>query len=220
MSDTDDTLVLLQRWHGGDRAAIDELLQGELDFVRAAVRKRLGDALRRDGDSLDYVQEVALEVLEYVPRFLCANRRQFRALLARIVGNTLADRSRRAGTARRDPGQRLQSGLSDTVLAMDPAVESVVRPESAAAQAEEQAWLTLALDIVDPETRQLIHEQRQTEVPLAERGARHGLSADAIRMKYRRAAARVARTVERLRRGELEQVLQDLERADGEPRTP
>ena len=71
--DPEQTIGLLRRWHGGDRAALDELLARDLPWVRGFVQRRLGDLLGERADVDDYVQEAMAQVLEYGPRFETAS---------------------------------------------------------------------------------------------------------------------------------------------------
>ena len=89
--DAAETVTLLQRWHAGDRAALDTLLARDMPWIREHVERRLGQLLRAKGEADDYVQDAVIEVLRYGPRFLIADRERFRGLLARIVENTLRD---------------------------------------------------------------------------------------------------------------------------------
>ena len=89
----DRTIELLRRWHGGERAALDELVRCNLGWLRNHVRTRLGPRLRAHGESTDYVQEAVIDVLTYGPRFEISDNGQFRALLCRIVEHNLRDRN-------------------------------------------------------------------------------------------------------------------------------
>ena len=46
MSHPSETGELLRRWHGGERGALDVLLERDLGWVRTHVHRRLGDLLR------------------------------------------------------------------------------------------------------------------------------------------------------------------------------
>jgi len=53
-----DFASLLERYHAGDTAALASLYSQYGGVVREAVRRRLPDRLRREYDSLDFVQDV------------------------------------------------------------------------------------------------------------------------------------------------------------------
>ncbi|MCK5940757.1 MAG: hypothetical protein KAI24_02210 [Planctomycetes bacterium] len=91
-SDPEQTAQLLERWHGGDRGALDELLRRNLDWVKGYVRRRLGGQLRKKEETVDVVQDAGVDILTYGPRFVVPDRDRFRALLGRMVENNLRDR--------------------------------------------------------------------------------------------------------------------------------
>lgn len=203
----DQTLHLLQQWHEGDRRALDDLLVRDLGFVEVQVRKRLGDDLRLQGDTVDFVQEAVVEVLEYGPRFVVANRAQFRALLTKIVANMLVDQHRRAHAKQRRPSG-IRRAPRDSVLVIDPSVRSVTQPGSAAARREEEAWVHLGLQLLDAESRDIVEARQFEERSFAEIGKDLGVSPDAARMKFNRAVRRLGRTVRQLQAGKLDSLLE------------
>lgn len=62
------TLDLLSAWHQGDRSALLALVDRDRDWVFARVRKGRGPILQREAETVDHVQDLMLEVLEYSPR--------------------------------------------------------------------------------------------------------------------------------------------------------
>ena len=102
MSDAkDQTSELLQSWHGGERGALNALLERDLPWIHNRVQQRLGPALRGKADSVDIVQDAMVEVLRYAPRFVVDSQARFRGLMAKIVENVLRDeRGARSETRR------------------------------------------------------------------------------------------------------------------------
>ena len=131
-----DTLDLLRSWHGGDRRALDELIERNLPWVQEYVHRRLGDKLRRMGETLDFVQGAMIGVLEYGPQFEVSDEDQFRALVARIVENELRGQHRYMHRQKRHADRQRQLP-SDTVLGLDPPARSVTRPSQRAHRQEE-----------------------------------------------------------------------------------
>jgi RNA polymerase sigma-70 factor (ECF subfamily) len=202
--DDDATIELLRRWHGGERGALDALLQRDLPWLRERVRQRLGDLLREKGDPDDYVQEVVIEVLQYAPRFLLEDRRQFRALLARIVENTLSDRDEWFRRKRRDLHKE-RPIPTDTVLWLDRPRDSVTRPSQNAIQDEQRAYTRLAMELLDGDDRKVLLLREWDGLGFAEIGAQLGTSENAARMRFQRALQRLAQEVERLVQGRVEE---------------
>jgi RNA polymerase sigma-70 factor, ECF subfamily len=190
----------VQRLYEGDPIALQELLTAHLPWIEARVRMRLSPMVRRDGDTQDFVQETMLEVLRDGPRFTIDSPEQFRALLARIVENTLIDRHRYMLRDQRD--HRRQRDLpTDSVLMQNGGMPSVTAPPDRAARSEQQAWLRLALELLDPEDRESIRLRDWDELSFVSAGARLGITEEAARKRYHRALPKLAQKLELLRRG-------------------
>jgi RNA polymerase sigma-70 factor (ECF subfamily) len=196
----DDTRTLLQRWHTGDRAAIEALVARDLQWITTFVRSRLGPLLRARGETMDYVQDAVIEVLAYTPRFVTDDRARFRGLLARIVENHLRDAHDHHQAGRRTPA-RERPLPDDSVLDLDAPRRTITEPGSRAARNEREAWVRLALELLPGEDRQVLLLRQWQELEFAAIGERMGLSEDAARMRFQRALPKLARKLEELRAG-------------------
>jgi RNA polymerase sigma factor (sigma-70 family) len=211
--ENDETVELLQRWHGGERGALEELLARHLDELLAYVRQRLGPELRqrgREADGVDLVQSAAARVLEYVPAFVPANGRQFHRLLRTIVVNDLRNRLRAPAHGRREPS-RDRFGDSVVDLCGSP---SSLRPERVAASAERlaevRAWARIALELLAGEDdRRLMLLAAVEERSWKEIGAELGIAPDAARMRFHRLLPKLANHVRRLGEGRLDELLDE-----------
>lgn len=200
-----NTYDLLERWRQGDNDALNRLLERDLEFLRGVVHRRLGGELRRFGDTDDFVQEAALRVLRFGPRFVLADREQFRSLLATIVVNVLRNRHRDLHALKRS-SQREQPLPSDTVLYLDPTHRTVARPDQAAATNEQREWLRLGLLLLPPDDQSVLdlHWQGLTD---REIGEQLQLAENTTRMRRSRATARLGQVVLKLKAGQLGEVL-------------
>jgi DNA-directed RNA polymerase specialized sigma24 family protein len=126
--DAANTLDLLGRWRAGDDQALGALLDRDMEWIRAYVRRHLGDQLRRAGDTDDFVQEAAVAILRYGPRFALDSRDHFRGLLGKITLNVLRAGHRELFALKRTPEQERPLG-SDTVLYLDAPHLDVTRPD-------------------------------------------------------------------------------------------
>lgn len=202
----DLTFDLLSRWRSGDREALAALLARDLDWIRGFVHRRLGNApARKFGDTEDFVQEAALRVLKEGPRFVLADREQFRALLATIVLNVIRGRHRALQTLKR-AAKREQAIGTDSVLMLDPPARTAARPDEQAAQGEQEEWLRLAFLLLDPDDQQVIdlHWQGKTD---GEIGEVVGAVANTARMRRQRAMARLAQIVLDVKAGRVDRVI-------------
>jgi RNA polymerase sigma-70 factor (ECF subfamily) len=203
MSDEPRTLLLLQRWHGGDRQALETLLRRDLPWLRDEVQRRMGNALRERADADDVVQQAMIAVLQSGPRFLVADRDHYRALMLRIVENTIKKQIRLGRQQKRDAA-REEPLPSGSVLALD---APGTRPSAAADRNEKRAWVQLALELLPDGDREIILLRQWEGLPFSVVGQQLGIAEDAARMRFERALARLARTVQQLRAGQLQSVL-------------
>lgn len=202
----DETLRLLQRLHRGEEAALRLLLERDMDWIRGQVHRRLGPRLRGHAETQDFVQEAALRALRYGPRFLVSDQGRFRALLARIVENVLRDAADHIDAEKRGGGA---VPVPDESLAvpLDQNAASITSPSQAAQRNEERAWLEIALELLEAEDRQVIRLREWERMEFEAIGARMALTPDAARMRFHRALARLARKVEQIRKGGLDEAL-------------
>ncbi|MBK8100670.1 MAG: sigma-70 family RNA polymerase sigma factor [Planctomycetes bacterium] len=200
MNDAEETRLLLQRWHQGDRDAVDLLIRRDLPWIRDFVSARLGPLLRARGETQDYLQDAMLEVLTWCPRFLTADRQRFRALLARIIENRLRDAHDHHAAARRSPA--VERALpNDSVLDLDTPRRSVTAPEAAAERHERDAWVRLAVELLDPEDRRVVLLRQWQELEFEAIGRELGISTDAARFRFQRAMPRLLQKLVELRHG-------------------
>jgi RNA polymerase sigma factor (sigma-70 family) len=150
------------------------------------------------------------DFLEYAPRLAVADERRFRALLLRIVENTLRDESDWYRAKRRDLARSVPLP-SDTVLALDPPRRHEETPSSEAARAEESLWVRLALELLESEERRLIVLHDIEGRSLASIARELELSDDAVERRHRKAFARLTVEVKALRRGDIAPIRSDEE---------
>lgn len=200
-----ETRLLLGRWRGGDRAALDALLERDLPWIRAHVRRRLGSALRQRMDSEDVVQDAVIEFLRYGPAFVLSDRDQFRRLTARVVQNVLGHQYERFTAQRRDL-QRERPLPSGDVLDLDGPGAS---PSQDAQRNEREACVRLGLELLGLEDREALLLREWEGLSFAEIGTRLAITEDAARMRFNRAVRRLATKVRHLRSGRLEESLDE-----------
>jgi len=200
-----DTTVLLKRWNSGDESALQELLTKHLPWIQTYVHQRLGDFLRSKEDSADIVQTALVEFLRYGPRFQVSSEAHLRFLLGRIAENVLRDRHD-FFTRRRRQAAREQPIPDDSVLALDPGAREITQPDAALERKQWQAWVRLALELMDPDEREVIVLRQWDNLEFAEIGARLGLGADAVRMRFQRALPKLAHRIQMLQRGDIDEL--------------
>ena len=202
MNDGQDSITRrLQRVHAGDDAALHQLVHEHLPWIEAHVRKRLTPQARTLGDTQDFVQEAMLAVLRDGPRFTIDSPAAFRALLARIVENDIVDRVRWSQRGCRD-WKKQRPLPSDTVLQLDAPARSVTEPPDRADRNEQQAWLRLALELLEPDDREVIRLRDWDGLSFIQLGERLDTTEEAARKRYVRALPKLSQKLELLRRGQ------------------
>ena len=145
--------------------------------------------------------------MEYGPRFVTANRKQFRALLARMLENQLIDKARGHGRRR-----ALWDGETlgrESRLSLDPDLARPTQPDAAAERNEEVAWMQLGLEFLGSEERDVVHRRQFEEQSFADIGDALGTSPDAVRKRFNRAVLRLAGIVQNLQGGQADTLLGD-----------
>jgi RNA polymerase sigma factor (sigma-70 family) len=203
MADVDDpTAGLLARWHDGDEQALNALVQEHLPWLRTHVERRLGAFLRARGDADDYLQDAILDFLRFGPRFQVRDGAQFRALLARIVENTLRDRNDWFRAKRRHLGTNVTISR-DSVLPLDPGLFRSTTPSRVADKTEVRDWVRLALELLGAEERKILLAREYEDRSFVDIGTELGMTANAVRMRWVRAVARLAEVMQELQAGRL-----------------
>lgn len=203
------TRDLLRRWHEGDQNALGELVAQDAQWILDHVHRRLGPLLRRRADTQDIVQHTLVEVLKTGPRFVVDDRNHLRALLARMVENVLRYHARHDQQQKRDVRREVPAevpGASQSVLYLQPTANGP-GPATQAAAAETRDWMRLALELLDPDDRDVIVWREYDELPFAEIAARQGIPEVNARMRFQRALPKLAKKLQQLQQGQLGEAL-------------
>ncbi len=200
------TSQYLLAWHHGDQASLEMLLERHLPWIQSYVHRKLSKALRTKADTGDIVQDAMVQFLRYGPRFQISDDRRFRALLARIIENVLHDKYDWF-TARRRAIAKERPLPPDTVLNLDPPGETVNTPSQIVIQHEREAWVRLALELLDPEQRQVILLHDWENQSFAEIGMKIKVSKGTARRRYLESIHYLIETVHALQQGKLDAVL-------------
>ena len=167
-------------------------------------RKGFGFVLGPDGTDVFFhasaLTEAGIEPPDTGDKLVCeiGTDRQGRRLVTRIVENTLRGQAEFYARLRRD---RARLCVGDGVLELDAQQRTGTTPSQHAAKQEEAAWLRLAMDLLEPDDRDLIVLREWSGESFAAIGARFGVPENTARMRFSRAVGRLATQVDLLRRG-------------------
>jgi len=180
------TIELVVRARGGDREAVEALLQRCLPDLKRWAHGRLPAAARGSLDTGDLVQETVLHVLRRLDHFEPRHVGAMQAYLRQSVINRIRDEVRRV--TRRPPAAELPEDLATDLTS----------PLEVAVQAEAYERYREALTELSPKDRELIVARLEAQWSVAEIAERFRLkTADAARMAVGRA---VRKLTERLHR--------------------
>jgi len=168
------TLELIRRAQRGEAEAREQLCERYLPRIRRWAHGRLPAWARRVQDSQDVAILTMAKAVERVGRFEERGEAGFRALVWKILLDTVADMLRKAY---REP---VAEELPETIV--DPAASAV-----------EGVLVGEILETLDEEDRGLVLARLFLGCSYREVAERAGLSEDAARMRIGRALARVAR---------------------------
>jgi RNA polymerase sigma-70 factor, ECF subfamily len=179
--------------------AAEDLLVHYLPRLRAFVRARLGEQLRRRESASDIVQSVCRELAEERGHAKFEFEPQFRAWLFTAALNKIRERARFWRAEKRDD-RRLDSVGDDRHLEdLSVGYSGVFTPSRVAAAREQLERLETALDALDEDHREVIALARIARLPHDEIAQRMGRSVGAVRQLLGRALRTLA---DRLRAGD------------------
>ena len=201
------TSKFLSQWHAGSQESLQGLLERHQPWIRSQVRQRLTALLRSKGETCDFVQDAVLQFLRFAPRFTLSNEAHFRAILMRVIENRLLDEYDRF-TARRRDIARERPLPSDTVLSLDPPDHPGRTPSRSAEAHEREAWIRLAMELVDVDDREVLVLRQWERMTFEEIGEKQDISSEAARKRHDRAVGRLADLVLMLKRGEIDAALE------------
>jgi RNA polymerase sigma-70 factor (ECF subfamily) len=174
------TLELVVRARGGDRHAVEALLQRCLPALRRWAHGRLPSRARGYLDTEDIVQEAALHAVRRLDVFEPRHVGAMQAYLRQSVINRIRDEIRRIG--RQPPADELP----------DDAPADRTSPLELAIQSEAYERYRKALATLKPKERELIVARIEVQWSLPEIAQRFGIrTIDAARMAVRRAVQRL-----------------------------
>lgn len=190
---SDKTQDLLNEVAGGDRSAVNRLMDRHRDAVRRMIQMRLDQAVARRVDASDVVQDVMLEASQRLTDYLQNPSMPFHLWLRQLAKDRIIDMHRRHRGAQRRSVDREQnfSGLGgDDQSAADLAgllKDAELTPAAAALRQEMQNRFLLALDHLEEGDREIIVMRHFEHLGNSEVADALGLSAPAAGMRYLRA---------------------------------
>lgn len=179
----------------GDRAALEALLERMLPDLRAFVRLRAGQLIRRHENHSDVVQSVCREVLTHADRFQFATEGAFRRWLFTTTLRKLSNRRDHLLAEKRD-ALRNESSEQNPDEQLRGAYARIASPSQHASVREELERVEAAMQALPEEERTLIVASRIMGLSRKELAAEFQTTEGAIRMRLHRALARLTGLIE------------------------
>jgi len=199
----DDTVELLRRWSAGDKAALDQLIRENLEWMQRFVHPRIDPRWRSQVETLDIVHVGVDRLLRYGPKVPLQNRAQLQAFLGKALSHLIIDFARRVNGPEHD--LRREERLPEQVDDLLGLRASITDPGQAAERAEAREWIQIALEALEPEDRQAVRLHFLDGLSLPEVAETMGLSKDALRKRLeRRALPQLAEALAALRKVALD----------------
>ncbi|MEM8709631.1 MAG: sigma-70 family RNA polymerase sigma factor [Planctomycetota bacterium] len=174
----------------GDREALEALLERMLPDLRAFVRLRAGQLIRRHENHSDVVQSVCREVLTHADRFQFATEGAFRRWLFTTTLRKLSNRRDHLLAEKRDALRNESSGKNSDEQLMG-AYARIASPSQHAAVREDLRRVEAAMQALSEEERSLIVASRIMGLSRKELAEEFQTTEGAIRMRLHRALARL-----------------------------
>jgi RNA polymerase sigma-70 factor (ECF subfamily) len=193
MSDhTHEEAQWLAQARAGSSEALGRVLEAYRDYLLLVADRELAAELRAKGGASDLVQDTFLEAQRDFAQFRGESADELRAWLRRLLLNNLAVFARRyRDTAKRQLGRELSLG-DDASGGQEAALPGDTPTPSTHAMAHEQAEaLSRAIARLPEEYRQVVTLRYQDRLGYEEIGRLLGRSADAARLLFTRAIARL-----------------------------
>ncbi|MAG56728.1 MAG: hypothetical protein CMJ83_10595 [Planctomycetes bacterium] len=185
----------LAKARGGDRNALDRLLDHVQGRLKRLAEGRIGPGLRAKIRTSDVLQSTYLDVVKSVQRFDGDDEDAFVAWVARIMENNIRDKGKyfQARKRREPDGPTVSLNEADKVRTPGPT------PSMEAVRAEDLVLVSRALDGLAEDYRQVILLRMVEGKSHKDVGDVLGRSEAATRMLLSRARAALALELERLR---------------------
>lgn len=198
-----ETSILLRRWQGGDREALDKLLSRDQEWVRARVHHTMGDLLRKRMETGDVVGEAMERVLRRNVLFSVSNKHQFRGLLATLVENTIRDLIDEHKCAKRNV-ERERPLPQDFVLNFEGRRGiAQERPSEIVQKKEADRWTELAIQHLPTTDRRILELSFWAGNSFEEIASELGMTAAAARRRLDRALPKLVDFAVALQEGRL-----------------
>lgn len=194
------TLVLVRDAQGGDKEALNRLLERYYERVRRIVRLRLGPKIRSKIESGDILQDTFMKAVEIFDKFQIQNEASFINWLSKIAEHKIHDAVDKLGAKKRDMSKevslQIQRPDASGPITMDPPSDELP-PLQELTKLEAMKRVEDAVDRLDPQYKELVILRDYAGLPWEDIAAETGRpSGAAARMMHAKALIELGKLVE------------------------
>ncbi len=185
---------LIRRACGRDENALSKLFDVYSQRLLTSVRSELGDRLRQRLESQDVMQQVYLDALDNIQKFVDRGQDSFFAWLRRIAVNRICDADRKAfQTVKRGREVRAADVAGDESMMglLNVLTADITSPSLAVDRQDRIRLLTQALDELGDDQREVITLRYLNQLNVTETAAKMDRSERAVRSLCVRALIRL-----------------------------
>ncbi|ODU00887.1 MAG: hypothetical protein ABS79_02620 [Planctomycetes bacterium SCN 63-9] len=197
-----DELTRIRLARAGDAAAWAELFEPHRARLRRIIDLRLDRRVRGRIDPSDVVQEVAIEAVRLLPKYLETPEMPLFLWLRWLTGKTMQALHRRhLGVQAREVGREVRLDNwpmpeASSVAIAAQLVDKAYTPSRAAARSEQKLRLQQAIDSLDPIDREVLVLRHFEELTAEESARVLGIDRSAASKRYMRALKRLKAHIE------------------------
>jgi RNA polymerase sigma-70 factor (subfamily 1) len=190
-----DSVIL--RYVQGDQDALCLLLESHIPGLAARIERRMAPLLRRRVSIHDVMQEVSMIAFEKRGEFRGRTAEEFRRWIVGIADHTIHTHvNHHAGTKKRALFREVsRTGDIEPAHPVSPAAS----PSQQAIGSELEQIATRALELLQPDYREVLRLHRDDSIPLRDIATSMGRSHDAVKKLHGRAMVQFTEVFNRLR---------------------
>lgn len=189
--DSDETVRLLERAAEGDASAVDDLLAGQRDAIRAFVAIRLDPAIKHRVDPSDVAQEVLAEASDRLEDYLKRRPMPFHVWIRKVAYERAIKVHRFHRAERRDVEREVHSLDHSSYVLIQSIVANEPTPSEDVQAREFADRVTLAVSALDDEDREILALRQVDNLPHREIAMMLDISEVNARQRYGRALIRL-----------------------------
>jgi RNA polymerase sigma-70 factor, ECF subfamily len=185
---------LISRARQRDATALTQLLDVHSQRLLESIRAELGERVRQRLESQDVMQQVYLDALRDIDRFVDLGQDSFFRWLRRIAVNRICDVDRKAFQTTKRGGEIRQADIAPDnpmLRLLDELAGSRTSPGTAVDRADRYRMLAHALDQLGDDQREVVRLRYLTQLSVSETAAKMDRTERAVRSLCVRALIRL-----------------------------